>query len=100
MIEACRRKADQEHEQLLKLNEKIAITLISGDRFLSRQSLSFQGDENSEGMIIEKNARAHVSGQDYSILENFVAIVDLLRRRDPVLDQWFKNSSLPPYHVR
>ncbi|CAF4492808.1 unnamed protein product [Rotaria sp. Silwood2] len=78
-IDARRREADQKREQLLKLNEKIIISLIDVARFLSRQSLSFQGDENSEG--------------------NFVAIIDLLRRRDPVLDQWFKDASLRPYRV-
>jgi len=54
MIDARRREADQKREQLLKLNEKIIITLIDVARFLGRQSLSFQGDENSEGMMIEK----------------------------------------------
>ena len=54
MMDARRREADQKREQLLKLNEKIVIALIDVSRFLSRQSLSFQGDENSEGMIVEK----------------------------------------------
>ena len=83
----------------MKLNEKIVITLFNVARFLSGQSLSFQGDENSEGMIIEK-LREHMFQEHIAILGNFVAIVDLLCRRDSVLDQWFKNASLRPYHVR
>ncbi|CAF3956372.1 unnamed protein product [Rotaria sordida] len=79
MLIGGQREVDRKREQLLKLNEKIVITLLDVARFLSRQALSFQGDGNSEG--------------------NFVATIDLLRRHDPVLDQWFKDSSLRPYHV-
>ncbi|CAF4766232.1 unnamed protein product, partial [Rotaria sp. Silwood2] len=31
---------------------------------------------------------------------SFVATIELLRRRDPVLDQWFKHSSLRPCHEK
>ncbi|CAF4019244.1 unnamed protein product [Rotaria sordida] len=30
--------------------------------------------------------------------ENFVAAVNITRRRDPVLERRFKDCSLPPYH--
>ncbi|CAF3047406.1 unnamed protein product [Rotaria sp. Silwood2] len=80
MLIAGQRDVDKKREQLLKLNEKIVITLLDVARFLARQSLSFQGDGNSEG--------------------SFVATIELLRRRDPVLDQWFKHSSLRPCHER
>ncbi|CAF3737918.1 unnamed protein product [Rotaria sordida] len=79
MLIAGQREVDQKREPLLKLNEKIIITLLDVVRFLSRQSLSFQGYGNSEG--------------------NFVATINLLRRRDPVLDQWLKESSLCLFHV-
>ncbi|CAF4188587.1 unnamed protein product, partial [Rotaria sordida] len=78
MLNAGRRAADQKREEVLKLNEKIVITLLDVARFLARQSLAFRGNANSEG--------------------NFVAAVNLMRRRDPVLDQWFKDSNLRPYH--
>ncbi|CAF2093447.1 unnamed protein product [Rotaria magnacalcarata] len=79
MLNAQRRLADQKREEILKLNEKIVVTLLDVARFLSRQSLSFQGDADSE--------------------RNFVAAVNMIRRCDPVLDQWFKDVNLRPYHT-
>ena len=35
----------------------------------------------------------------YIVLGNFVAAVNMMRRRDPVLDKWFEDSALRPYHV-
>ncbi|CAF3019819.1 unnamed protein product [Rotaria sp. Silwood2] len=78
MLDAGRRAADQKREEVLKLNEKVVLTLLDIARFLSRQSLGFQGNVESEG--------------------NFVAAVNMMRRRDPVLDKWFEDSSLRPYH--
>ncbi|CAM4910595.1 unnamed protein product [Rotaria socialis] len=63
MLDAGQRRADQKREAVLKLNEKIVVTLLDVSRFLSRQSLAFQGDTNSE--------------------ENFIAAVNMMRRRDP-----------------
>lgn len=51
MLDAGRRVADQKREEVLKLNEKIVLTLLDIARFLSRQSLAFQGNAESEGMI-------------------------------------------------
>ncbi|CAF4697733.1 unnamed protein product, partial [Rotaria socialis] len=48
MLDAGQRRADQKREAVLKLNEKIVVTLLDVSRFLSRQSLAFQGDTNSE----------------------------------------------------
>ncbi|CAF1173276.1 unnamed protein product [Didymodactylos carnosus] len=79
MLNADRREADQKREQLLKINEKIIISLLEVARFLGRQSLAFQGQEHDEG--------------------NFVEAVNLLRRRDPVMNKWFNDPSLRPYHV-
>ncbi|CAF3421183.1 unnamed protein product [Rotaria socialis] len=63
MLDAGQRRADQKREAVLKLNEKIVVTLLDVSRFLSRQSLAFQGDTNSE--------------------ENFIAAVNMMHRRDP-----------------
>ncbi|CAF4364593.1 unnamed protein product, partial [Didymodactylos carnosus] len=48
MLNADRREADQKREQLLKINEKIIISLLEVARFLGRQSLAFQGQEHDE----------------------------------------------------
>ncbi|CAF2382477.1 unnamed protein product [Rotaria sp. Silwood2] len=78
MLDARRRIADQKRKEVLKLNDKVVLTLLDVARFLSRQSLDFQRNATSEG--------------------NFVAAVNMMRRRDPVLDRWFKDCSLRPYH--
>jgi hypothetical protein len=30
---------------------------------------------------------------------NFIAAVNMMRRRDPVFNQWFNDAGLRPYHV-
>ena len=49
MLNANRRKADEQREQLLKVNEKVIVHLIDAARFLARQSLAFRGHENEDG---------------------------------------------------
>ena len=50
MLDVGRRVADQKRE-VLKLNEKVILTLLDIAQFLGRQSLAFQGNAESEGMI-------------------------------------------------
>ena len=51
MLDVDRRVADQKRDEVLKLNEKVILTLLDIAQFLSRQSLAFQGNAESEGMI-------------------------------------------------
>jgi hypothetical protein len=62
MLDAGRRMADQKREEVLRLNEKIVITLLDVARFLTRQSLAFQGNANSEGMVLNTNFRKNSVG--------------------------------------
>ena len=47
-------KPTKKQETLLKLKERIIVMLIDVARLPGRQSLSFQGDQNSEDLIVEK----------------------------------------------
>ncbi|CAF1572404.1 unnamed protein product, partial [Didymodactylos carnosus] len=79
MLDGNCRQADQKREQLLKLNEKVIISLLDAARFLARQSLGFRGHNNNPG--------------------NFLETVNLIRRHNPTLNQWFNDCSLRKYHV-
>jgi hypothetical protein len=51
MLDGRQRIADQKREEVLQLNGKIVITLLDITRFLSRQSLGFQRNAKSEGIV-------------------------------------------------
>ena len=60
IINIRRREADQERGQLLKLSERIIITLIDVAESLDWQSISFLEDEKSED-VTEEKLREHMS---------------------------------------
>ncbi|CAF1398380.1 unnamed protein product [Didymodactylos carnosus] len=53
MLDGNCRQADQKREQLLKLNEKVIISLLDATRFLARQSLDFQGHNNNPDLVVK-----------------------------------------------
>ncbi|CAF2193147.1 unnamed protein product [Rotaria magnacalcarata] len=61
-------------QELLKLNRYVISTLLDVTKVLTRQSLSFRAEIESEG--------------------NFNQIVSLLRRHNNILNQWYNDTSL------
>ncbi|CAF3654027.1 unnamed protein product [Rotaria sordida] len=74
-----RRKAQQQETAILERNKNIIITLIDSARFLCRQGLAFRREPAEEG--------------------NFIQLINLLRRRDALFDDWFNQKQIEKYQV-
>ncbi|CAF3127814.1 unnamed protein product [Rotaria sp. Silwood2] len=72
-------KAQQQEIAIFQRNRSIITTLIDSARFLCRQGLAFRREPAEEG--------------------NFIQLINLLRRRDPLFDDWFNQKQIEKYQV-
>ncbi|CAM4810354.1 unnamed protein product [Rotaria magnacalcarata] len=79
MLDSNRRKANQEQQSILQLNKKVIVTLLDVARYLIKQGLAFRREPEAEG--------------------NFTQLINLLRRSNRVLDDWFLQTKLQKYQV-
>ncbi|XP_050298067.1 uncharacterized protein LOC126740374 [Anthonomus grandis grandis] len=68
-----------EEERILCQNTEVVSILFDVAKTLGRQGLAFRGNDENDG--------------------NFVQIVQLLSRHNPILGKWLADRKLRPYHV-
>jgi len=99
MLNSNRRKEDQEQESILKLNKQVVVTLLDSARYLARQGLAFRRDPESEGKNCELQAIYFNAFKIFLAVGNFVQLVNLLRRSNNTLNEWFLQTKLERYQV-
>ncbi|CAF0839827.1 unnamed protein product [Rotaria sordida] len=79
MLDNNRRKENQEQEKILQLNKEVIVTLLDSARFLAAQGLAFRREPENEG--------------------NFIQLIQLQRRNNHILNDWFLKAKLDKYQV-
>ncbi|CAF1049490.1 unnamed protein product [Adineta steineri] len=79
LMDANNRLANQKEESILKINTKIIETFFDCTLFLAKQGLAFRRDPQEHG--------------------NFIQLIHLLRRYDPLLNSWFTEEKFKSHHI-
>ncbi|CAF3453386.1 unnamed protein product [Rotaria socialis] len=79
LIDANHRLACQKEESIFQINKKIIETFFDCTLFLTKQGLAFRRDPQEHG--------------------NFIQLINLLRRHNPLLNSWFNDNKFKSHHV-
>ncbi|CAF4909838.1 unnamed protein product, partial [Rotaria sp. Silwood1] len=79
LIDANHRLASQKEESIFQINKKIIETFFDCTLFLAKQGLAFHRDPQEHG--------------------NFIQLINLLCRHNPLLNSWFNDNKFKSHHV-
>ncbi|CAF3464344.1 unnamed protein product [Rotaria sp. Silwood2] len=79
LLSANHRLATQKEESLFKINKKMIETFFDCTLFLVKQGIAFRRDHQEHG--------------------NFIQLINLLRRYDPLLNSWFNEENYKSHQV-
>ncbi|CAF3018104.1 unnamed protein product [Rotaria sp. Silwood2] len=99
MLDSSRRKANQEQESILQLNKQVIVTLLDSARYLVKQGLAFRREPESQGRNREPKAVRFNVFYTFFAVGNFIQLINLLRRSNITLNDWFSQAKLQKYQV-
>jgi hypothetical protein len=97
LLDSNRRLAIQKEDSILKINKKVVETFFDCTLFLAKQGIAFRRDpqENGKPFLIVMSDLAKL----LLTIGNFIQLINLLRRYDPMLDNWFNQEKFKTHHV-
>ena len=97
LLNANHRLAIQKEESILKINKRIIETFFDCTLFLAKQGIAFRRDPQETGEFILDVI--YDSFKLLFVIGNFIQLIHLLRRYDPMLDNWFSDKNFKTHQV-